>query len=108
MAVDGVGRETDELDATLGELGLELGKGAELGGADGRVVLGVGEEDDPVVADELVEVNGALCGLGLEVGGSGAETEGLSALFGGHDVFCDVSQRKKQGVVVKVVGEKWG
>lgn len=76
VGVDGVGRQADELDAALGELGLQLGKGAQLGGADGSEVLGVGEEDDPVVADELVEVNGALGGVGLEVGGFGAQTEG--------------------------------
>ena len=78
MAVDGVGRETNELCAALGELRLELGECTELGGADGGVVLGVGEENDPVVADELVEVDGALGGLGLEVRGSAAQTESLS------------------------------
>lgn len=75
VRLNGVGRETNQLDATLGELRLELGKGAELGGTDGGVVLGVREEDDPGVADELVEVNVSLGGLGLEVGGDGAETE---------------------------------
>ena len=60
MAVDGVGRETKELCAALDGLRLELGEGTELGGADGGVVLGVREEDDPVVTDELVEVDGAL------------------------------------------------
>lgn len=75
VAVDGVGGETDELDATLGELGLELSEGAELGGADGGVVLGVREEDDPVVANELVEVDGTLGGLSIEVGGNAAEAE---------------------------------
>lgn len=34
MGVDCVGAETDELDATFGELGLELGEGTELGCAD--------------------------------------------------------------------------
>jgi hypothetical protein len=53
MAVDCVGRKTDELCATLGELGLELGKGTELSGTDGSVILGVGEKNDPVVTDEL-------------------------------------------------------
>jgi len=38
VRVDGVGRETDHLDIALGELRLELGEGAELGGADGSVV----------------------------------------------------------------------
>ena len=47
MALDGVGAQADELDVPLRELGLELREGAELGGADGRVVFGVGEEDDP-------------------------------------------------------------
>lgn len=76
MGVNGVGGQADELDAALGELGLKLGESAELGGADGGVVLGVGEEDDPVVADEVVEVDVAAGGLGLEVGGDGAEAEG--------------------------------
>ena len=88
VAVDGVGRETDELDTTLGELGLELSEGTELGGADGGVVLGVGEEDDPAVANELVEVNGTTGGLSLEVGRNAAEAEGLRTVshFGG--VVC--------------------
>lgn len=34
------------------------------------------EEDDPVVANEVVEVDGAVGGLGVEVGGNAAETEG--------------------------------
>ena len=75
MRLDGVGGETDELDAALLELGGELSEGTELSGADGGVVLGVGEEDDPVVANEVVEVDLALGGLGLEVGGNGAETK---------------------------------
>lgn len=84
VAVDGVGRQSDQLDATLGEFGLELGESAEFGGADGSVILGVREEDDPVVADEFVEINVTRGGLGLEVGGNGAETERLGTLFGRH------------------------
>jgi hypothetical protein len=79
VAVDGVGGKTDELCATLGELRLELCERAELSCADGCVVLRVGEEDDPVVADELVEVDGTLGGLGLEVGSLAAEAEGFGA-----------------------------
>lgn len=82
VRVDGVGREADQLDAALGELGLQLGEGAQLGGADGSEILGVREEDNPVVANELVEVNGTLGGLGLEVGGLRAQTEDSS--------HCDV------------------
>merc|ERR1712080_416227 len=77
VALNGVRGQADELGVPLGELGLELGEGTELGGADGSGVLGVREEDDPVVADELVEVDGATGGLGLEVRRDGAEAEGL-------------------------------
>lgn len=74
MAAQGVGRQANQLNATLGELGLELGKGTELGSANGGEILGVGEENDPVVADKLVEVNGAVGCVGLEVRGNSAET----------------------------------
>ena len=86
MGGDGVGGKTNQLDAALLKVGLELGKSAELGGAHGSVVLGVREEDDPVVADELVEVDVALGGLGLEVGGDGTQTERSGGRhFGYHE-----------------------
>ena len=75
MAVQGVGRQANQLGTTLGELGLKLGKGTEFGGADRGVIFGVGEEDDPFITDELVEVDGAVGGIGLEVGGDGPQTE---------------------------------
>ena len=70
----------------------------ELGGADGCVVLWVREEDYPVVTDELVEVDGALSGLGLEVRGGAAQTESLVR----HLAFCSASlemlkRRKHEG-----------
>jgi hypothetical protein len=92
VGLDGVGGETDQLDIALGELGLELSKGTELSGADGGVVLGVGEEDNPVVTDELVEVNVSLCGLGLEVGGGRAQTKSRSRHF---VCGCEVSGEVK-------------
>jgi hypothetical protein len=88
VRVDRVGGETDELCAAAGELRLELREGAELGCADGRVVFGVREENHPVVADELVEVDGALGRLGLEVGGLAAQTERLGAVAHGVCGFC--------------------
>lgn len=33
------------------------------------------EENNPVVADELVEVNRTVGGIGFEVGGNGAEAQ---------------------------------
>lgn len=72
VGLDAVGTQTNELNTTLGELGLKLGEGTELGGADGGEVIGVGEEDGPLVADEVVEVDGTVGGLGVEVRGSRA------------------------------------
>ena len=60
--------KTNHLDASLFKLILQLGEGTQLGGADGREVSGVGEENGPAVADELVEVDLAMGGKGLEVG----------------------------------------
>jgi hypothetical protein len=75
VGLDGVGRETNQLYAALGELGLKLCKGTQLGSADRGVVFRVGEQDNPVVANELMEVNGALSGLSLEVGCDGSQAE---------------------------------
>ncbi|KAL2285203.1 hypothetical protein FJTKL_08420 [Diaporthe vaccinii] len=75
VRIDGIGAQAQQLDAALLELGLEAGHLAQLGGADRGVVLGVGEEDNPVLADILVQVDGALGRIGLEVGGNGAQTE---------------------------------
>ena len=72
--------KADQLGVALRELGLELGKGAQLGGAGRGEVVGVREEDAVSVANVLVEVDLALCGDGLEVGGVGAETEAESSV----------------------------
>lgn len=77
MRVDGVGAQAQQLDAALLELGLETGHLAQLSGADRGVVLGVGEEDDPVVTDILVQIDWSLGRIGLEVGGDGAQTEAV-------------------------------
>lgn len=67
MAVDRVGRETDQLDATLGKFWLQFRKGSQLGCADGRIVLRVGEQNDPLGSDEFVEIDGAVGGVGLKI-----------------------------------------
>ena len=48
------------------------------------------EEDDPFVADEFVEVDGAGGGVGLEVWGGGAEAETVVGMlvFVLRVVFC--------------------
>ena len=68
-----VDREADDLDAAAVELGLDPGHVAELGRADRREALGVGEQHGPRVADPVVEVDRPLGGLGLEVGRGIAE-----------------------------------
>lgn len=78
MAVNGVGAQAQQLHAALGKLRLEAGHLAQLGSADGGEVLRVREEDKPVVANVLVQVDGALGGVGLEVGGDGAQAEAMA------------------------------
>jgi len=84
VRLDGVGRKTDQLDPTLGELRLELCERPELGGADGCVILWVGEENNPLVADEVVEIDRTLGGLCLEVGSNGTQAERSGSLFSRH------------------------
>lgn len=85
VALDCVGGQTNQLDATLCEFRLELGKSAQFGGTNWCVVLGVAEEDDPVVTNEFVEVDVAVCCLGVEVGGSATQAERWCAGVGAHD-----------------------
>lgn len=54
----------------LGELGFVLGQRSQLGCANRGVILRVGEEDHPIVARPLVEVDGAYSGFRLKVGGN--------------------------------------
>jgi hypothetical protein len=62
-----VPHQPDHLDATLLEFGPHFGDPAELGGADGRKVRRVREENGPAVAYELVEVDVAHCRFSLEI-----------------------------------------
>lgn len=77
MRVDRVRTQPDQFDPTLRKFGFELGEGAQLGGADGRIVLGMGEENDPFVTDEFMEVDGPGGGVGFEVWGYGTEAEAV-------------------------------
>ena len=60
--------QSNHLYPALLEFILQLGKGTKLGRADRGEIGWVREEDRPVVADKLVEVNLALCSQSLEVG----------------------------------------
>jgi hypothetical protein len=76
VIADAIDAQAEDLDAALVELGLQLGHGTELGRADRREVLGVAEEDGPVIADPLVEADLALGGRGGEIGGGVAQSDG--------------------------------
>lgn len=74
VALNGVCRETNQLNTTLCELWLKLGESTKLSGADWGVILWVREQNNPLVANELMEVDWASGSLGLKVGGNGAQT----------------------------------
>lgn len=61
--------QANHLHATLLKLILHLRKGAQFGRTDGGEVGWVGKEDCPAVSNKLVEINLALGGQCLEVGG---------------------------------------
>ncbi len=67
MAFDRIDGDADDLDAALAEFALDAGHCAQLGGADGREILRVREENSPAVADPLMEIDGAGSGFGGEV-----------------------------------------
>jgi len=69
VVVHRVDRQADDLGVALVELGFQLRHGAELGGAHGGEILGVREQHRVARADPLVEIDPALRGVGLEIGG---------------------------------------
>src|SRR5262245_6882527 len=75
MAVHGIDAQADDLDPALVELRLDPRHVAELGGADGREVLGMREQHGPRIADPLVKADAALGRVGLEVGCGFAKLE---------------------------------
>ena len=73
---DGIHGKADDLAVAGGEVLREARHVAELGGADRREVLGVREQDGPAIADPVVEGDGALGGLGGEVGHFAVDAQG--------------------------------
>lgn len=68
MRFDRISRQADQLNASFCKFGLEFCKRAQLGGANGSIIFGMGEKDGPLVANPFMEIDGARRGLGLEVG----------------------------------------
>ena len=102
MALDCVRRQSNELHAALGEFWLEFREGAQLGRANGCVVLWVREQHHPVIANELMEVDGSVGGLGIEVGSNASKAERFDALFSHGDLFFKKSQTQANQA------NKWG
>src|SRR6202022_845955 len=65
----------DDLGVALVELGLDARHVAQLGGAHRGEILWVREEDGPLIADPLVEVDRTLGRLRSEVGGFVVDTQ---------------------------------
>lgn len=94
-AVREITYQADHLDAALLEFILHLGKCAQLGGADGREVGGVREQNGPTITNELMEVDLAFGGQSLEVGSFDWKSAGIHAL--GIDDAVPVDPRRKRG-----------
>mmetsp|Transcript_65465 Transcript_65465/g.95903 ORF Transcript_65465/g.95903 Transcript_65465/m.95903 type:complete len:263 (-) Transcript_65465:1-789(-) len=68
-----IARQSDGLYAPFLELWLQLGDAAQLGGADGCVVVWVRKHHGPTVAHPLMELDRPHRGFGLKVGHNVAE-----------------------------------
>jgi hypothetical protein len=62
----------------------------------------VGEENDPAVANEVVEVNGAIGGVGLEVRRNSAEAE-----TGGETLVSNSWPRLQEQGYIFVCDQEW-
>ena len=67
VVVDRIDRKPDDLDAALVEFRLEPRHGAEFCGADRRKVLGMREQDHPIVADPVVKADFAFRRVSFEI-----------------------------------------
>lgn len=79
-----VGRQTNQLDTSLGEFGFQLGESTQFSGADRSEVIRVREQHNPVFTNEFVEQDRTVGGLSSEVGGSGAQSQGAASRGQGH------------------------
>src|SRR5262249_42042569 len=75
VVVDRVDAESQDLGVAPVEFRLQPRHVAELGRAYGREVLRMRKQDGPSTADPVVEGDGALCGLRLEVRRFGLDSE---------------------------------
>jgi len=81
VGLNSVRRQTDEFDSTLGKLRLELSECTQLSGTNRCEILRMGEENNPVVANEFVELDFSIGGLSFEVRSYASKTERGSTFF---------------------------
>src|SRR5271168_119036 len=99
-----IDRQSDHLDPALVELRLQLGYGAQFGGADRGEILGVGEQNDPAVACPFIEIDHPFGRVLREVRRDIVDLKrhgwfplGGTALAG-HAILTGFSGRPKSGV----------
>lgn len=80
MAFNCVCRQSNQFDATLGELWLKFRKGTQFSCANRCVIFRVREEDYPAVADEIVEVDGPIGGVCVEIGCNATQAQSREML----------------------------
>jgi hypothetical protein len=73
--INGVDGQADDLHAAAVELRFDLRHVPELGGANRREVLGVGERHGPRAVHPVVEADAALGGVRLKIGGEVAQLQ---------------------------------
>ncbi len=103
MVLHAVAGQRHELDAPLLEVDGQLLHAPQLGGADGRVVGRVGEEDGPRLPDPVVPADVALRRVGLEVRDLVAQLEGHGGGGGGGGGGWGQARQKKTKHATRLV-----
>ena len=67
MTLNSVGRQANQLDTSSGELWLEFCESTKFCCADWSVIFWMREENNPVVANEFMEIDGTGGSLSFEV-----------------------------------------
>lgn len=94
MTLDRIGREADQLDTPLSELGFVPGQSRKLCSAHWSIIFRVGEEDSPFITHPLVKVDHTGCRLGYKIGGDRSKAQtGATGQYGSSTVEGQVCPR---------------
>jgi hypothetical protein len=78
VALNSIGRQANQLSAALSEFRLKLRECTQLGCTDRCIILRVREQHNPVITDELVEVDWAIGGISIEIWSDRAQAEAVT------------------------------